>query len=108
MKKAKLLACLLGLWLVPGQAFAEEKKGKTPEIKLLEKNWGEANNADVLAVLRSTARQLFPYSNRNDWDAIHVGRSSKCRHGGGGRQSPAYAVTPKAAGFRNNYTGVRP
>ena len=76
MKKAKLLACLLGLWLVPGQAFAEEKKGKTPEIKLLEKNWGEANNADVLAVLRSTARQLFPYSNRNDWDAIHVGRSS--------------------------------
>jgi len=73
----KFIPLLLGLWLVPVQAFPEEKKGKSPEIKLIEKNWGEANNADVLAVLRSTARQLFPHSGRNDWDAIHVGRSSK-------------------------------
>ena len=73
----KFIPLLLGLWLVPGQAFATEKQGKAPEIKLIEKNWGEANNANVLAVLRSTARQLFPHSGRNDWDAIHVGRSSK-------------------------------
>jgi hypothetical protein len=73
----KFIPLLLGLWLIPGQAFAEEKKGKAPEIRLIEKNWGEANSADILAVLRSTARQLFPHSGRDDWNSIHVGRSSK-------------------------------
>ena len=77
MSPAFLLpAFLLGLCLQPHPGQAEEKKGKAPKIRLIEKNWGQTNEADVLAVLNSTARQLFPHSGRNDWDAIHVGRSS--------------------------------
>ena len=56
--------------------MTKEEKDKTPEIQLAHKDWGSANQADVLAVLRSTARQLFPHAERYDWNSINVGRSS--------------------------------
>jgi len=52
------------------------EKDKIPEIRLVHNDWGSGNQADVLAVLRSTARQLFPYAERYDWNPINVGRSS--------------------------------
>ncbi|MBT3636055.1 MAG: hypothetical protein HN531_03880 [Opitutae bacterium] len=56
--------------------MTKEEKDKIPEIRLVHEDWGSGNQADVLAVLRSTARQLFPYAERYDWNPINVGRSS--------------------------------
>ena len=56
--------------------LTKQEQDKTPEIRLVHQDWGSANQADVLAVLRSTARQLFPHAERYDWDSINVGRSS--------------------------------
>ena len=56
--------------------ITKEEKDQIPEIRLVHKDWGSGNPADVWAVLRSTARQLFPYAERYDWAPINVGRSS--------------------------------
>ncbi|MEK9632496.1 MAG: hypothetical protein VW622_01540, partial [Opitutae bacterium] len=52
------------------------EKDKIPEIRLVHKDWGSGNQADVLAVLQSTARQLFPFAEKYDWAPINVGRST--------------------------------
>jgi hypothetical protein len=56
--------------------ITKEQKDKIPEIRLVHNDWGSGNQADVLAVLKSTARQLFPHAERYDWNPINVGRSS--------------------------------
>ncbi|MEC8779373.1 MAG: hypothetical protein VXX28_10095, partial [Verrucomicrobiota bacterium] len=38
-----------------------------PNIRLTEKNWGQGSPQDVVAILESTARQLFPYTGKKEW-----------------------------------------
>ena len=63
-----------------GALFGQETNLKDqdpaiPNIRLTEKNWGQGSPQDVVAILKSTARQLFPHTGKKEWADLLVGKS---------------------------------
>ena len=76
-------ACLLiGLALTEhtldlfGQSQLEQPISSVPQIRLIHRDWGSACPFDVERLLTSVAEDLFPLTEKKNWNSILVGKSS--------------------------------
>ena len=55
----------------------EFNSSKIPEIRIISNDWGEGNPEDILVVLTSVAKIMFPLGGKNPYNATWVSRSEQ-------------------------------
>ena len=73
LKRLILLFIILGITLPNSSSAASP----IPPIKVLGSNWGDASVQEIHQVLTSTAKQIFPFTKKENWSPIIVKRSIK-------------------------------